>query len=119
MQLAGALLAALLGVISAAAEGTGQRAAELIGNPPIGTDNYPREALRARASGLVIVMLDIDARGKATACRVERSSGSDILDGSTCALMIKAHYRPARGTDGQATTGVFRLPVRWTLPGLR
>ena len=68
----------------------------------IGNGDYPREALRAGASGTVHLRFVVDTDGRAHGCRVTLSSGNAALDTTTCRLIEKRlRYRPE--TDGNGT----------------
>src|SRR5688572_26778448 len=87
-----------------------------IGNPRswISWVDYPPEALRNSETGTVGFRLDADATGAVTACTVTSSSGSTLLDTTTCRLMReRARFEPARDKAGQAVAGSFATRVRW------
>jgi protein TonB len=61
--------------------------------------DYPRAALKDRLMGQVSVRFTVLTSGRITNCRVVRSSGSDLLDATTCQLLSeRLRFRPA--TDG-------------------
>lgn len=89
-----------------------------IGNPGgwFETDDYPAEAYRKGLQGRTAVALDVDRRGRPSACRVTASSGSQVLDEATCGLfMRRAHFTPAADAKNVAVPGVWTTAVRWTL----
>jgi TonB family protein len=82
--------------------------------------DYPDEAIRAGAQGMVGFSLDIAADGHVTACAIETSSGSPILDGTTCQIMTaRAQFVPARDLKGRPTTDRVHARVRWVLPQMQ
>ncbi len=80
-------------------------------------DDFPAAALRSHQEGTVGFTLSIDAAGKVTNCTVESSSGSSVLDETTCSLLSKrASFTPARNAAGQAVAGRFSSRFRWEIP---
>ncbi|QIL02544.1 energy transducer TonB [Sphingomonas sinipercae] len=80
----------------------------------IRADDYPPEALLRNEQGTVGARLVIDSGGRVSQCIVEQSSGSAILDTTTCDIFRKrAKFPPA----AEATTGerTFSQSVRWQL----
>jgi periplasmic protein TonB len=79
--------------------------------------DYPKAALATRDEGVTIFAIHINAAGKITECTVTRSSGSAILDQTTCALLTRrAKFNPARGPDGQPVPSVWRSRFVWRPP---
>lgn len=70
--------------------------------------SYPREVLRVwPRGGRVFVAVRVQVDGRATDCKVNRSSGNPIVDQWTCRLVEeRVRFRPA--LDGQG-----RPEVRW------
>ena len=80
-------------------------------------EDYPPAALRAGTQGAVGVRLDLDRSGVVTGCAVTRSSGSAVLDGTTCDLLrARARFEPARDRRGRAVASTWRSRIRWVLP---
>ncbi|HTU11676.1 MAG TPA: energy transducer TonB [Allosphingosinicella sp.] len=80
-------------------------------------DDYPAAALRNNQQGRVSFTLDISPEGRVTGCQVTESSGSAILDSTTCRIMrSRARYTPARDPRGVAVADRDRAAVRWVLP---
>jgi protein TonB len=80
--------------------------------------DYPREVLRAwprRARVFVAVRVQVD--GRATNCRVDRSSGNPVVDQWTCQLVEqRVRFRPATDENGRATVswyGYMQTPVNF------
>lgn len=80
-------------------------------------EDYPAAAVRNREQGPVAFSLSIGADGRATACSVTGSSGSAILDSTTCRLlMMRARFEPARDSKGRPTTDTVTGRIVWRLP---
>jgi TonB family protein len=63
-----------------------------------GRDSYPRSALRRRVSGDLVVVANVDAAGKPTACRTVASSKDLDLDSGTCQIVMrKITFPPSTG----------------------
>ncbi|WP_109808525.1 energy transducer TonB [Sphingosinithalassobacter portus] len=78
--------------------------------------DYPRQASRDGITGSVTVHLDVDARGRVTACSVARSSGSALLDSTTCRLAVaRFRYQPARDAQGQPVPTIAGYRQDWWL----
>ena len=83
----------------------------------ITAEDYPPDAIRARAEGRVVATLGIDATGRVTSCAVRASSGNAMLDAATCAVMTtRGRFKPATGPDGKPVPSSYTMPVRWSLP---
>ncbi|MES2444625.1 MAG: energy transducer TonB [Pseudomonadota bacterium] len=81
------------------------------------SDDYPASALRAEQSGTVNFRLEVDGAGRVTACEVTGSSGSQILDTTTCSLMRRrARFVPARGPTGEPVASSYASRMRWEIP---
>lgn len=81
------------------------------------SDDYPAAAIRAEEQGKVGVRLTVSAHGLASACTVTESSGSAILDQTTCLVFERrARFTPARDTAGETTEGSFATAILWQLP---
>ncbi|RHW17266.1 energy transducer TonB [Sphingomonas gilva] len=75
------------------------------------TDDYPAEALKAKAQGGVRVRLAINAAGRVSDCTVVESSGHASLDEGTCATMSKrAAFNPGAPNRFAHRTIVWSLP---------
>ncbi|MBN8839562.1 MAG: energy transducer TonB [Sphingomonadales bacterium] len=80
------------------------------------SDDYPAEALRASRSGRVVVELGVGVDGKVTSCNVKVSSGTTLLDETTCRLAYeRGKFDPATDKKGRPTAGSVIIPVRWAL----
>jgi protein TonB len=83
----------------------------------ISVKDYPAAALSAHEAGVVAFKLEIDAAGSASDCTVTASSGSKILDRTTCSLMMRrARFIAGRNLRGEPMGATWRSAVRWSLP---
>lgn len=79
--------------------------------------DYPVAAVRARQEGAVDFRLDITPQGRVGGCTIVRSSGSALLDATTCRLIrTRARFIPARDTKGRPAPDTVTGRVRWALP---
>ncbi len=84
----------------------------------ISDNDYPREAIRNYAEGTVVVQFTISTNGRVPVCEIAQSSGSDLLDETSCALIKERFkYVPARGIDGKAVSETRTQRITWRLPG--
>ena len=80
-------------------------------------DDYPVEAQRKGTEGRSTFEVDVDAQGKPTACRITHSSGSPILDQTTCDIVLKrAQFKPAT-SHGHPVAGRYSQSAIWKLQG--
>lgn len=85
--------------------------------PLMGEDDYPLAALRNQASGATTVVLQVSAKGRLERCDIATSSGNDVLDATTCRLIVqRARFAPALDERGRVAPGTVRQRVRWELP---
>lgn len=97
----------------------GGAAAAPSGDPAdwITAKDYPKAALAERASGIVAFRLRIDPDGMVNDCTVTRSSGSKILDTTTCKLLSRrARFLPARDGNNEPAGAMWSSAVRWDAP---
>lgn len=81
------------------------------------SDDYPVAAYRASAYGEVHALLAVSEKGRASNCRIIRSSGRRDLDDKTCEIVTqRARYVPARTIDGAKTEAPAYVTFRWELP---
>lgn len=93
--------------------------AVLIGSPSdwISADDYPPSAARAGEHGRVTMAWTINPQGRVENCHVTASSGSDILDVTSCRLVTqRARYRPATDASGNPVESSASRSINWTLP---
>ena len=63
--------------------------------------DYPRAALNDRLQGRVSVRFTVLTDGRIANCRITASSGSPMLDATTCRLLTRRlRFRPARNSAG-------------------
>jgi TonB family protein len=83
----------------------------------ITNDDYPPAALRAEESGTVGFRLEVDETGKVTDCAVTSSSGSALLDATTCQLLKRrAAFYPAVDSDGTPAKSAYVSRLKWIIP---
>lgn len=89
-----------------------------IGNPGewFPADAYPQVARDINAEGRTAFSLDIDAAGRIMTCNIVESSGSAILDSTTCSLLISnGRFKPALDKKGKPVAGTWSSAMRWKL----
>ena len=78
---------------------------------------YPAAAVRNHEQGPVAFSLAVGADGMPTACLVTGSSGSAVLDATTCRLLMeRSRFEPARDARGRPTTDKLAGRIVWRLP---
>lgn len=81
----------------------------------ISNRDYPRDALRAGASGTVRTRFTVGTDGRVSRCAVTGSSGNADLDEITCRLIVKRfRFRPARDSSGRAIADEAEGEQRWS-----
>lgn len=91
---------------------------EPIGNPGdwFPPESYPPDARIASQEGRTEFSLDIDSAGRITGCNIIGTSGSDLLDSTTCSqLILNGRFKPARDRNGKAMPGKWNSAMRWQL----
>jgi protein TonB len=79
--------------------------------------DYPEAALRAREEGTVELQLVVAPQGRVTGCTILKSSGSFVLDSSSCRLLVRrARFWPALDREGTPIASTFRHMLKWRLP---
>jgi periplasmic protein TonB len=89
-----------------------------LGDPSswISTADYPAAASAAGQEGRTVFALDVDNKGRVTGCRVIQSSGSALLDNTTCSSMVvNARFKPAKGADGKPVAAAWQSAMQWRL----
>ena len=80
-------------------------------------NDYPAADYGRRNEGTTTFLLNVDANGAATHCRIVDSSGFPSLDQRTCALVLtRSAFDPARDEAGRAVASFYMNRVRWQLP---
>jgi len=83
----------------------------------ISRDDYPAAALAMRAHGRVRFRLLIGPDGRVAGCAITRSSGSPVLDSTTCRLIRRrARFTPAVDSNGNPAAGTVEDQIVWRLP---
>jgi len=79
--------------------------------------DYPAEAVRNNWQGDVTVNLTIGTTGRATDCRIIKSSGYKILDDATCKIFVeRAKFLPKIGPNGTPVEFHWTpAPIGWHL----
>ena len=81
------------------------------------TDDYPSSAMRDGVQGVTGYRLEVGTDGKATGCNVTSSSGSQILDDTTCRLLLRrARFKPALDQAGNPIGSSYSGRTRWQIP---
>lgn len=89
-----------------------------IGNPAswFPASAYPPEAKAAGVQGRTEFKLELDPQGRITECDIAKSSGSALLDSTTCALLVtNGRFKPAHDASGNAVAGVWQSAMVWQL----
>ena len=82
----------------------------------ISDNDYPASALRDEEQGTTGFRLTIGPDGRVTNCTITSSSGSAALDTTTCRIMrSRAHFTPARDSNGQPTTDTQSARITWRI----
>ena len=80
-------------------------------------EDYPQAALAARQVGTVGFRLGVAPNGRVVSCTVARSSGSSILDASTCRILrSRLRFEPATDARGRPVEGSVSGEYQWVLP---
>ncbi|MBB3980645.1 TonB family protein [Sphingobium fontiphilum] len=116
----------VIALLGGAATVNAQVAAPPLAHPPIprgnpgawiATADYPVRALSHRVEGATAFRLSIDTEGFVRDCRVTQSSGDDLLDTTTCALIrARGWFQPAANSQGQPIAGEWTNRIQWRLP---
>lgn len=79
-------------------------------------DSYPPKARAKSEEGKTVYAVDLDAQGRVLRCNIVQSSGSDLLDSTTCTQVISnGRFRPARDAGGKPVPGRYQGSMRWQL----
>lgn len=82
----------------------------------LGKDDYAPAAIRAEQQGRVGVLLDIGADGRVSACTLLSSSGTALLDRSSCSLLRRrGRFTPARDGRGNPAPDRWNYSIDWKL----
>ncbi len=78
--------------------------------PPV----YPREALRRRIEGTVLLRVRVSAQGNVQDLHIDRSSGHDMLDAAALKAVRGWRFHPAK-IRGETSACEVVVPVRFVL----
>ena len=79
--------------------------------------DYPKALREANVSGTTVTEIAVGPAGRATGCRVTRSSGNRELDSTTCRLVLERfRFKPARNSAGQAVAAQIEYEQEWDAP---
>lgn len=76
--------------------------------------DYPDEARRRRQEGVVLLRVQVNAKGRVEGVEVERSSGTPSLDQAATRAVRRWEFEPARRGDAPVASTVT-VPVRFRL----
>ncbi len=77
--------------------------------------SYPPEARQARQQGVVTVRFTVDRSGGVSGISIKRSSGHDILDSATLALVQRVAPLPRMPASMQRDSVTLSLPIDYSL----
>lgn len=78
--------------------------------------DYPDAAYEAGVKGVVGLRFTVAPSGRVADCAVTRSSGSRLLDETTCRLIVRRfRYRPARDAGGRPIAATIRGEHSWEI----
>ena len=78
--------------------------------------DYPAAAIRSRVEGRARMRLSVSEAGRVTGCQIVESSGSSVLDSTSCALLQRRfRYQPATSA-GQPVASTIVRTVQWRMP---
>ena len=75
---------------------------------------YPREAVRLRQQGAVVLLVHIAADGSVERLEIPESSGFPMLDAAARDAVSTWHFRPAI-RQGQGVTSEMPVRIQFTL----
>lgn len=75
---------------------------------------YPAEASKQGKTGTSVLLVDIDATGKVTGLRLDRSAGDDRLDAAAMEAATRWKFVPAM-KNGRPVPGRVRVPIQFAL----
>lgn len=78
--------------------------------------DYPREALAAHHEGIVLLAVEVSAKGQPTAITLVQGSGFPELDASAVRTLWRWRFEPAR-VGGFAIASQTKIPIRFRIEG--
>jgi len=117
-RLAVPLLALMLVAAAPPSSGPKHRATPLASPGTWFSDaDYPPQAMRAEIDGTTAFRLEINKAGIPQRCIITSSSGSALLDNTTCdKLMVRARFTVPKDAKGRAVPDVYNGRITWRLP---
>ena len=109
----------MLVLVSGSAFGAEPRSPQPSNNPGmwVTTADYPKDAFSHGDEGSVGFRVEVTPNGRVANCTITQSSGSGLLDSTTCSLIqSRARFLPALDQNGHSVAGTYRNLVRWVLP---
>jgi len=104
----------------AGGSGTGRGGGDAGGSPAqwisggLQNSDYPRAALHDRLQGRVSVRFTVLVSGRIANCRITASSGSPLLDATTCRLLTeRLRFRPAKNNAGMPIQTELASDYTW------
>lgn len=76
---------------------------------------YPSDAKKARQQGIVTVRFTVERSGRVSDASIKRSSGHDLLDSETLALMQRVSPLPPIPREMDRETITISLPIDYSL----
>ena len=76
-------------------------------------DDYPIESLQRNDTGTVDIQADVNPQGRVTACRIVKSSGSSLLDATTCRVVARRGRFTERAKDNGGKPFTISTSVTW------
>lgn len=73
---------------------------------------YPPEALARKVDGTVVLLIDLDARGRVTAVQVDRSEPADVFDAAAVEAAWKWQFNPPM-ENGRPVSGRVSVPIEF------
>ena len=79
------------------------------------SDDYPKDALRAKEQAMVYVRLMVDAAGAVTGCSVQTAiaQSPSFAEQSCATIKQRARFTPAQTRDGRAVPSYYTTAVLW------
>ena len=106
--------------IDPAARASLSRLPKPVGGTPLAWfrwQDYPKQAMRERASGAAVARVDVDPAGKPLRCAVVASAGHAALDKVTCdSIMKRARFEPALNAGGEPVAFHYIIRAVWSMP---
>ncbi|VXC83911.1 energy transducer TonB [Sphingomonas sp. AX6] len=78
-----------------------------------GSAAYPSNALFVGKGGQTSALLEINALGNVTDCRITANSGHEAFRKSTCDSLMRAQFEPAKNAAGEPVRSWYPVRVTW------